>query len=880
VPATPPSSNRNSSGSRKRSGKPKRKGLAWWKKGLIGLLLLTFLAATGIFVYYYVRFSRLIDARLSGEIFANTSLVFAAPTEVRVGQALSPEELAARLRRALYAEAPGDSEVGTYKLAGAHLEIRPGRASFFATEKEPEGPAALDFKDGRLASITALGRSRPLDGYQLEPEVVTTLFGRNRSKRRLVSYQDLPQGLINAIVATEDHRFFSHSGVNIYRIIVASLAGIHGEDHIRGTSTLTMQLARNFFLTPERTLRRKAREIFIALLMEQRLSKEQIFELYANQIYLGQRGSFSIYGVGEGASAYFDKDVSSLTLPEAALIAGLIHGPNRDSPYKYPGRALERRNFVLRRMLEVGFIAPAEAEQASAAPLGLAQRNVEGSQAPYFVDMVKDRLLDQFSDRDLLSQSYRIYTTLDLDLQRAASEAVRAGMAEVDQQLNKKRRAKDPPPDPNQPQVALVVLDPATGALRALVGGRNYGVSQLNHVLAKRQPGSSFKPFVYAAALSSALDGSQPLVTPATILVDEPTTFQFADEPYEPENYKKEYYGPVTVRQALALSLNVATVRLAEMVGYDKVRMLAIAAGINKDLLATPALALGAYVATPLEIAGAYTVFANHGQYEAPRFILAVKDDTGRVLWRSPEETRPVLDPRISYLMVSLMQSVVNNGTAAGVRSRGFAAPAAGKTGTSHDGWFAGFTSNLLAVVWVGYDDDRELKLSGAYSALPVWTDFMKRAVDLPDYRDPQPFAAPEGVVTATIDARTNLVADANATETRDEVFVAGTEPSPAGSRESGTFGILSRIFRPAKVAIVPVVASAPTLPLPPGAPPASVGVPASPAEQVPAPPPPPQKKPGGVIRKFLSIFKGKDSSPPQKTEPPPPSGKPETKGE
>jgi len=250
------------------------------------------------------------------------------------------------------------------------------------------------------------------------------------------------------------------------------------------------------------------------------------------------------------------------------------------------------------------------------------------------------------------------------------------------------------------------------------------------------------------------------------------------------------------------------------------------------------------------------------------------------VLWRSPEETRPVLDARISYLMVSLMQSVVNNGTAAGVRSRGFTLPAAGKTGTSHDGWFAGFTSDLLAVVWVGYDDDRELKLSGASSALPVWTEFMKHATTLPDYSDPKPFVAPEGVVTASIDVRTNLVADASATQTRDEVFVAGTEPSPAGSREGGAFGILSRIFRPARAATVPVVASAPTLPLPPGAPPASVGVPASAAEQVPPPPPPPQKKPGGVIRKFLSIFKGKDSLPPKETEPAPPPGKPETKGE
>ena len=878
MPASPAPSTRKPSGSRKNSGTSKRKGLAWWKKGLIGLVLLVFLAATGIFVYYYVRFSRLIDARLSGDIFENASLVFAAPTEVRTGQVLAPEALAARLRRALYAEGQGGSDVGTYKLAGTRLEIRPGPASFFATEKVPQSSAALEFKDGRLASITALDRSHSLDSYELEPEVVTTLFDRSRSKRRLVRYQDLPKVLINAILATEDHRFFSHSGVNIYRIIVASLSGVRGEDRIRGTSTLTMQLARNFFLSSERTLRRKAIEIFIALLMEQRLTKEQIFELYANQIYLGQRGSFSIYGVGEGANAYFDKDVNSLTLPEAALIAGLIHGPNRDSPYKYPGRALERRNFVLRRMLEVGFITPAEAEQASAAPLGLAQRNVEGSQAPFFVDMVKDQLLEQFSERDLLSQSYRIYTTLDLDLQRTASDAVRASMAEVDQELKKRRRAKDPPPEPDQPQVALVALDPATGVLRALVGGRDYGVSQLDHVLAKRQPGSSFKPFVYAAALSSAVDGTQPLVTPATILLDEPTTFQFADQPYEPENYKKEYYGPVTVRQALTLSLNVATVRLAEIVGYDKVRMLAAAAGINKDLLATPALALGAYVATPLEIAGAYTIFANHGQYEAPRFILAVKDASARVLWRSPEETRPVLDPRISYLMVSLMQSVVNNGTAAGVRSRGFTLPAAGKTGTSHDGWFAGFTSNLLAVVWVGYDDDRELKLPGASSALPVWTEFMKHATELPGYRDAKPFAAPDGVVTATIDARTNLVADSSAVETRDEVFVAGTEPAPTGSREGGAFGILSRIFRPSKVSTVPVVASAPTLPLPPGAPPASLGGQTPATQQAPQSPPAQQKKQGGVIRKFLSIFKGKDVSPPKEPEPPP--RKPEQKGE
>jgi penicillin-binding protein 1B len=875
VPANPLSARRRSSGPRGVAKSAKRRGLSWPKKALLATSLLIFLFGTGTFVYYYVRFARLIDARLSGDVFANASLVFAAPTEVRVGQAGNAAEFAARLRKALYAEGKGGSEVGTYRLVDNRLEIYPGRLSFFQGEDSRQGPAALMFRDGRLVSITTLRRPAALESYLLEPEVITTLFDRSRGKRRLVRYQDLPKVLIDAILATEDHRFFSHHGVNIFRIISASISGLRADERIRGTSTLTMQLARNFFLTRERTLQRKAAEIFLALLLEQRLSKEQIFELYANQIYLGQRGSFSIYGVGEAASAYFNKDVGSLTLPEAALLAGIIRGPNLDSPYKYPERALERRDHVLRRMLEVGFITPIQAERTAAAPLGLAQQNVEASQAPFFIDMVRDQLLAQFPERDLLSQSYRIYTTLDLDLQAAASYAVRSGMVEVDQEVNKRRRAKEAAADYLQPQVALIALDPATGALRALVGGRDYAWSQLNHVLARRQPGSSFKPFVYAAALSSGVDGSQPLVTPVTVLLDEPTTFQFGDLPYEPENYKKEYYGAVSLRQALAHSLNVATVRLAEMVGYDKVRKLAVAAGINRELLATPALALGAYVATPLEIAGAYTIFADRGQYVAPRSVLAVNDASGRTLWRSSIETRPVLDPRVSYLMVSLMQSVIESGTAAGVRSRGFTLPAAGKTGTSHDGWFAGFTSNLLAVVWVGYDDDRELRLAGAASALPVWTEFMKRATQLPAYRDPQPFGAPEGIVTVPIDSRTNLVASAESPGTRNEIFIAGTEPA-AGVRPGGASGILSRIFHVGGVPATPTSAATTPLPLPAGAPPPSVGAASPPPAAVQSEPPPEKKKQGGVVRKFLSIFKGKDSAPPP--QPPPKKTEPQAK--
>ncbi len=839
-----------------------------WKKILLGAALLGLVVGTGTFVYFYVRFSRVIDARLSGDIFNNASLVFGAPTPVLVGEAETPQTIAARLRKAMYAENESGSQVGTYRLEGNRLEIRPGPASFFQGEVVKEGAAALEFRDGRVASISSLSGAGQLESYQLEPQVITTLFDNSRSKRRLVRYQDLPKPVINAVLAAEDHSFFSHHGVNFYRIIAAAMHDFFRKEQVvQGGSTLTMQLARNIFgLSQQRTYGRKITEVFLALLLEQRLTKEQIFELYANQIYLGQRGSFSIYGFGEAASAYFNKDVNSLDAAEAALLAGVIRGPNIYSPYKYPARALERRNFVLRSMLELGLLSPAEAEKANAAPLGLVLRNVEGMQAPYFVDMVKDQLLAQFTEHDLLSQSYRIYTTLDLDVQEAASEGIRAGAAEVDKQLKRPKAAKEAAAvDTLQPQVALVVLDPHTGWMKALVGGRDYGRSQLNHVLAKRQPGSSFKPFVYAAALSSGVDGSLPLITPATVVNDEPTTFQFADQSYEPENFKQEYHGLVSLREALMYSLNVATVRLAEMVGYDKVRSLAVAAGINKDLLATPAIALGSYVATPLEIAGAYTIFSNGGRYVEPRFILAVNDASGHTLWRSTEVSSQVLDPRVAYLMVNLLESVMNNGTAAGVRTRGFTLPAAGKTGTSHDGWFAGFTSNLLAVAWVGYDDDHELKLTGSASALPIWAEFMKLATRNPAYHDPTPFEAPPGIVTVPVQMTANLPGGGESTVVRNECFIEGTEPqAQSPGREGG--GILSRLFHSRNSTTLPVAATTPP-----------VGEEhASPSTSDPDAPQPSAEKKGGVLKKFLTIFKGKGSKSTPPPEPPkksPPEG-------
>jgi penicillin-binding protein 1B len=782
------------------------------------------------------------------------------------GEDISPQTLEDWLRRAFYTtgatQRPG---VGSFRMDGNRLLIYPGPQSFFASGPQQEGPAAVQFNGDQIGSITDLTHGSSLDGYFLEPAVITTLFDQKRSKRLIITYQDCPKVLVHAVLAAEDRTFFSNPGVNVLRLAEAALADIRADRRLQGGSTLTMQLARNFFLTPRRTFKRKFEEIFLAMLIEHRVSKQDIFGMYANEIYMGQRGSFALYGFGEAADTYFNKDVKDLSLPEAALLAGMIRGPNLYSPYRYPARALARRNQVLHLMLQNHFITPTQMAQASAAPIGVVQKNVGASQAPYFVDMVKDELLAHLPEQDLASQSYRIYTTLDPELQVAAVNAVRSGVKEVDRQvrLNHKKGA---PPKPHEPQAALVVLDPHTGEIRALVGGRSYAVSQLNHALAMRQPGSSFKPFVYAAALTSGVDGAKPLITPATVLPDQPMAFQFGNVVYTPHDYKDEYYGQVTVREALALSLNVATVNLAQMIGYDKIRNLALQVGFGESIQPTPAIALGAYVATPVQMAGAYTIFANGGVYEAPRTILAVKDASGHTVWQDPTVSRSVLDPRVAYLMVNLMETVVDHGTGAGVRSRGFTAPAAGKTGTSNsfrDGWFAGFTSNLLAVAWVGYDNNQTLNLSGARSALPIWTDFMKAASVLPAYKNMQPFVPPLGVISAPIGEQATLATANNPLPATQDVFIDGTQP--VSTTAASTVASWIRRILPFGRKAAPSAAQASLSPAP-GSPPSTVSAPSRPpgssananngSPQAAKQKQTPAKKSGGVFKKLFSIFK------------------------
>ena len=459
-------------------------------------------------------------------------------------------------------------------------------------------------------------------------------------------------------------------------------------------------------------------ETLITLHLEQQLTKQEIFEDYANAIYLGHQGSFSIHGFGEAASVYLAKDLSQVTAADAALLAGLIQSPIGRNPFRYPDRARTRRNLVLKAMRENGYLTEQEYQDAAASPLRVVQGAAESTDAPFFVDLVNETLQNRFQDYDFQSNSFRVYTTLDMTLQRDAVEAVRIGIQETDAQW-KRRSKKYGTEEMPLAQVALVVLDTETGKVKALVGGRSYGNSQLNHATSKRQPGSSFKPFVYTAAFSAALrDGGQ-VITPATTVVDEPTTFMFDDKPYEPADFGDQYAGAVTLRRALAHSMNIPAVKVAEMVGYDKVAAIARAVGLNVDIQPTPSIALGAYEVMPIEIAGAYTVFPNGGILKKPGYIDTIRNQEGRTVFQNQPQEKQAIDPRVAYLMVSMMEEVLRTGTAAGVRGRGFVLPAAGKTGTSRDGWFAGFTSKLICVVWVGFDDNRDFKLEGARSALP-----------------------------------------------------------------------------------------------------------------------------------------------------------------
>lgn len=819
---------------------PKRRLLkgTWFRKPIFKILLSVFLffliVLSGITLHYYIYYSRLIDRRLSGEIFQRTASLYAAPYELYRGQKLSSDKVIARLQRAGFEPEGSDhSGVGTYQVSKQRLTVTPisGEAM------------QLRFDGATLSSITK-AKAGEVEEATLPPELVTSLSDTNRQKRRVVEFNELPPVLVNALIAAEDNRFYSHHGIDPIRLAGALFQSRGSLDRIRGTSTITQQLSRNFFLTtsePSFLLKatRKVNEVFVSLLLEQRLTKQQILTLYANDVYLGARGSFSIKGFGEGAAAYFGKDLTALTLPEAATLAAIIPAPSGAySPIRHPERAKERRNMVLGNMAELKFITAEEAAEAKEAELKLAPFKVDVSDAPYMVDYIHNSLLKDFSQEALNNEGLRVETTLDPDLQKAAVDSLVKNLQDVNEVIakrNKNRKATNQLPDA---QGAVIVLDRKTAGILAMAGGGDYGVSQLNRVTqAFRQPGSIFKPLVYAAAFeecerrlssdsepetsqvedlgteaaSLAVDdlsalGPKDCITPVTTVNDTETSFTYdGDKVYEPNNYHEQYNGRVTVSYALAHSLNVPTIKIAESIGYEKVADLAKRAGLNAKIKGYPSIALGAFEVTPLEMAGAYTMFANEGRLLQPHALSRVLAADGSELKTYKYPETQVLSPQVAYLMTHLMERVIQKGTAAGVRSRGFNLPAAGKTGTSRDGWFAGYTKDYIVIAWVGFDDNTDLNLEGAHSALPIWTDFMIKAKEFypPRDLDAMYFRPPEGIIEATVGHDTGEPKVLGCEEDYVEAFLAGSvtppvqcgTPPPTENPVSSFFGTVGKAF-------------------------------------------------------------------------------------
>jgi penicillin-binding protein 1B len=768
---------------------------------LIRLALLTFavgmLAVIVVFTIFNFKYSHVVDERLKQPIFANTAKIFAAPREVRPGQKLTVRLIANELREAGYSAdgASQLSQLGTYSGGGRSITVRPGPQSYHSQDS-----ATIHIDTGVVESITD-AHGETLSSYELEPLLITGLSeDTNRSKRRLISYDEIPSNLVQAILAIEDRRFFEHGGVNYWRLMEAILRDVVTGQKQQGGSTLTMQLAKNFFLSPEKRIKRKIIEIVITFQLEHRFSKKQIFEMYANEINLGQRGSFSIDGFGEASQSYFGKDVRQLDLAECALMAGMIQRPNYFNPFRHPDRTIDRRNLVLDSMVETGAITKDQAERAKAEPIHLSPASVDASEAPYFVDLVHDQLLQKLGERDFNREGLRIYTSLDPDLQREATTAVENTIHVVDERVDKLHaRDKKRGIAYAYPQVALVALNPHTGQVLALVGGRNYGNSQLNHAVAKRPTGSIFKPFVYATAFNTSLEGTilsgqtKPF-TQLTMLSDEQTTYDVGDKLYTPRNFGGEYHGEVTARYALQKSLNNATIGLASLVGFDRVAALAREAGV-KSARGTPSVAIGSYDATPLDMASAYTVFANGGLHLDSWMLASVRTPTGDIITDYTPTSRQLLDPRVAFLTTDMLENVINHGTGAATRARGFTAPAAGKTGTDHDAWFAGYTSNLLCIVWVGNDDYSDIKIEGADAAAPIWAEFMKKAVLLPQYSDVHDFSMPAGVEIVDIDKVSNLLSDEACPDGSWMAFLAGTAPTDTCDHPPDHRNLLQKIF-------------------------------------------------------------------------------------
>ncbi len=757
---------------------------------LIGAAVLA-VTAVGTLSYLYVSYGRIIEARLHGERDRAVPRVYARPLTLQQGQNLSQSELIARLNDVGYAQRARVERPGEFAIDRHHVIIlsrsgelagKPVTVSFpepVVPKKKTAKPPAP--RPQRIVAMQA--GKRALERLTLDAPLLTAMMTGSREKRRRVALEAIPSRMREAVLAIEDRRFYYHPGVDPIRILGAVVTNVFGDrPYLVGGSTITQQLARNFFLTDQlaveaqtrqRSYRRKVLEQFMAIILEIKATKDEILELYLNDVYLGHRGSFALHGVAEASKIYFSKDVRNLTLSEAALIAGIIQSPYNHSPFTNAERARDRRNIVLGAMVEAGYITGDAADRAEKEPIAVVARAVD-NEAPYFVDYIGEVLDTTFPGIASKPGALDIYTTLDLNLQRHAQDAVREGIATVDQVLARRKRGPR-----RVAQAALVAIDPRTGDILAFIGGRSYNQSQFNRALsARRQIGSTFKPFVYLAAFEKAADEGSGEITPATLVHDEPTTWNFDNQEWSPRNYDGEYDGAITLRRALAMSRNIAAVKVAEQTGYDRVVSLWKKAkvGATEQVVPYPSVALGIVELTPLEVAEAYTVFPNQGRIRKLRALLNVTsgEDSAKP---KPEQGPVVSRANTAFVVTHMLRSVLNEGTGASARANGFTVDAAGKSGTTNDlrdAWFVGFTPELLTVVWVGLDNNQPLGLSGSQAALPIWTSFMKNALA---GRSSSSFDAPAGVSFVEIDRDTGKIATPTCPRVTNEAFLAGTEP-------------------------------------------------------------------------------------------------------
>jgi len=716
------------------------------------------LLAAGFTLYLDFR----VRSEFEGRRFALPARIYARPLELHAGLRISPASIAEELRQAGYREVPREDEPGWFARRGDSIEIAL-RPFVFWDGPQPAQRVHVDFENGAAASVRdAQGRDLPL--VRLEPVPIGGIYPANNEDRVLVRLNQVPNHLVQALLAMEDRNFQSHHGFDLRGMARAAVNFVRGRG-LQGGSTLTQQLVKNFFLTPERTVQRKVTEFIMAVLLELHYDKSEILETYLNEIYLGQDRDRAIHGIGLASLHYFGKTIEHLTLAESALLVGMVKGPAIYDPYRHPQRALERRNTVLRETRDQGHATMKEYAAARAAGLGLKPKASMGtSPHPAFLDLVHRQLRRDYDEADLRTEGLRVFTTLDPRVQAAAERVLERKLAQYDRE---KRFG------PSGLEGAIIVTDSQTGEVQALVGGRDARYRGFNRALdAARPVGSLLKPVIYLTALAEP--SRYTLVTP---IDDGPFVWKSRGAPdWEPQNYDRVFHGTVQLRTALAQSYNAATARLGTEIGVERVLATVKRLGIERRLKPFAATLLGAVELSPLEVAQMYQTIASSG-FRAPlRAIREVTTQDGRPLKPYSLEVEQVFPAAPTYLLTAAMQGIVREGTAQSLAN--WLPPesaVAGKTGTTdeqRDAWFAGFTGDRLAVVWIGYDDNRAAKLSGAAAALPIWGELMAGL-------GPEPLAPPrpDGIENVLIDPQSGLLADLLCPGALELPFAQGSAP-------------------------------------------------------------------------------------------------------